>query len=306
MNIPFTKMQGAGNDFVVIDETKLNYGLKSEDYRFIADRHFGVGADQILTVRAAPYPGVDFEYVIHNSDGGEVEHCGNGARCFVRFVHESGLTKKNPIRVKVHGGEIELHAQSDGRVRVDMGSPVFESARIPFNPVQATQVSQTSEFISWELSGVQKYCLEQGVVSATGKGANFPLFVLSMGNPHAVILVEDVERAPVLSLGPWVEHHPAFPKRVNVGFMQILARDMIKLRVFERGAGETLACGTGACAAVVTGIQKDLLDSCVNVQTRGGVLTIEWMKAQSLQNVSSVFMTGPAVSVFKGNINIHE
>lgn len=306
MNIPFTKMQGAGNDFVVIDETKLNYGLKSEDYRFIADRHFGVGADQILTVRAAPYPGVDFEYVIHNSDGGEVEHCGNGARCFVRFVHESGLTKKNPIRVKVHGGEIELHAQSDGRVRVDMGSPVFESARIPFNPVQATQVSQTNEFISWELSGVQKYCLEQGVVSATGKGANFPLFVLSMGNPHAVILVEDVERAPVLSLGPWVEHHPAFPKRVNVGFMQILARDMIKLRVFERGAGETLACGTGACAAVVTGIQKDLLDSCVNVQTRGGVLTIEWMKAQSLQNVSSVFMTGPAVSVFKGNINIHE
>ena len=306
MNIPFTKMQGAGNDFVVIDETKLNYGLKSEDYRFIADRHFGVGADQILTVRAAPYPGVDFEYVIHNSDGGEVEHCGNGARCFVRFVHESGLTKKNPIRVKVHGGEIDLHAQSDGRVRVDMGSPVFESARIPFNPVQATQVSQTSEFISWELSGVQKYCLEQGVVSATGKGANFPLFVLSMGNPHAVILVEDVERAPVLSLGPWVEHHPAFPKRVNVGFMQILARDMIKLRVFERGAGETLACGTGACAAVVTGIQKDLLDSCVNVQTRGGVLTIEWMKAQSLQNVSSVFMTGPAVSVFKGNINIHE
>ena len=306
MNIPFTKMQGAGNDFVVIDETKLNYGLKSEDYRFIADRHFGVGADQILTVRAAPYPGVDFEYVIHNSDGGEVEHCGNGARCFVRFVHESGLTKKNPIRVKVHGGEIELHAQSDGRVRVDMGSPVFESARIPFNPVQATQVSQTSEFISWELSGVQKYCLEQGVVSATGKGANFPLFVLSMGNPHAVILVEDVERAPVLSLGPWVEHHPAFPKRVNVGFMQILARDMIKLRVFERGAGETLACGTGACAAVVTGIQKDLLDSCVNVQTRGGVLTIEWMKAQSLQNVSSVFMTGPAVSVFKGNIHIHE
>ena len=299
-------MQGAGNDFVVIDETKLNYGLKSEDYRFIADRHFGVGADQILTVRAAPYPGVDFEYVIHNSDGGEVEHCGNGARCFVRFVHESGLTKKNPIRVKVHGGEIELHAQSDGRVRVDMGSPVFESARIPFNPVQATQVSQTSEFISWELSGVQKYCLEQGVVSATGKGANFPLFVLSMGNPHAVILVEDVERAPVLSLGPWVEHHPAFPKRVNVGFMQILARDMIKLRVFERGAGETLACGTGACAAVVTGIQKDLLDSCVNVQTRGGVLTIEWMKAQSLQNVSSVFMTGPAVSVFKGNIHIHE
>lgn len=306
MNIPFTKMQGAGNDFVVIDETKLNYGLKSEDYRFIADRHFGVGADQILTVRAAPYPGVDFEYVIHNSDGGEVEHCGNGARCFVRFVHESGLTKKNPIRVKVHGGEIELHAQSDGRVRVDMGSPVFESARIPFNPVQATQVSQTSEFISWELSGVQKYCLEQGVVSAPGKGANFPLSVLSMGNPHAVILVEDVERAPVLSLGPWVEHHPAFPKRVNVGFMQILARDMIKLRVFERGAGETLACGTGACAAVVTGIQKDLLDSCVNVQTRGGVLTIEWMKAQSLQNVSSVFMTGPAVSVFKGNINIHE
>ena len=306
MNIPFTKMQGAGNDFVVIDETKVSYGLESEDYRFIADRHFGVGADQILTVRAAPYPGVDFEYVIHNSDGGEVEHCGNGARCFVRFVHESGLTNKNPIRVKVHGGEIELHAQSDGRVRVDMGPPVFEFARIPFNSDQATEVSQINDFLSWELSGIQKYCQEQVVVSAPVKGASFPLSVLSMGNPHAVILVEDLERAPVLSLGPWVEHHPAFPKRVNVGFMQILSRDVIKLRVFERGAGETLACGTGACAAVVAGIQKGLLDSCVNVQTKGGVLTIEWSKAQSLQNASSVFMTGPAVSVFKGSINIHE
>jgi len=312
MNIPFTKMQGAGNDFVVIDETQTNYGLKSEDYRFIADRHFGVGADQILTVRAAPYPGVDFEYVIHNSDGGEVEHCGNGARCFVRFVHESGLSKKNPIRVKVHGGEIELHALSDGRVRVDMGPPVFEHALIPFNASQALERPEDNLHSSWILTGVQNQCKLLGLSPSSfdKRDEPYPVSVLSMGNPHAVTLVDDVEHAPVLKLGPWVERHPAFPKRVNVGFMQILTRGEVKLRVFERGAGETLACGTGACAAVVAGIQKGLLDSCVNVQTKGGALTIEWVnhnpKSEPLKRSASVFMTGPAVSVFKGSITIHE
>ncbi len=314
MKIPFTKMQGAGNDFVVIDETRVQYGLKAPHYRFLADRHYGVGADQILTVRAAPSPGVDFEYVIHNADGGEVEHCGNGARCFVRFVHEQGLSKKNPIRVKVHGGEIELRAQSDGRVRVDMGPPVFEYVRIPFDPSQAVEVDQvhsnsiTNAFASWGLNGIQEQIQRLGLRAnnAVADDVRYSVSVLSMGNPHAVILVDDVEGAPVDTLGPWVEHHPAFPKRVNVGFMQIVSRGSVKLRVFERGAGETLACGTGACAAVVAGIQKGLLDSCVNVQTRGGELTIEWSNAFDSKSVAPVLMTGPAVSVFKGEIEINE
>jgi len=306
MNIPFTKMQGAGNDFVVIDETKRTYGLKTEDYRLIADRHYGVGADQILTVRAAPNQGVDFEYVIHNADGGEVEHCGNGARCFVRFVHESGLTQKNPIRVKVHGGEIELYAQKDGRVKVDMGPPVFELDLIPFDASNATLHAKDNDFPSWSLVGSSQRYQALGFAFNTDP---FALSLVSMGNPHAVILVEDVDQAPVHSLGPWIERHPAFPKRVNVGFMQIVSRQAVKLRVFERGAGETLACGTGACAAVVAGIQKGLLDSCVNVQTKGGELTIEWSKPKSMaqpnHQSASVFMTGPAVSVFKGEIQIN-
>ncbi len=306
MKIPFTKMQGAGNDFVVIDETLVQYGLKPEDYRHIADRHYGVGADQILIVRAAPYAGVDFEYVIHNADGGEVEHCGNGARCFVRFVHESGLSAKNPIRVKVHGGEIELHAQSDGRVRVDMGPPVFELPLIPFDASKATEVSKNTQFQSWSLFGIREHCRTLGISAGSDSRELYPLSVLSMGNPHAVTLVDDVDTAPVASLGPWIEHHFAFPKRVNVGFMQIQSRSSVKLRVFERGAGETLACGTGACAAVVAGIQQGLLDSRVDVQTRGGTLTIEWSKGHSSTGGSSVFMTGPAVSVFKGNIEINE
>lgn len=275
-------MQGAGNDFVVLDETKGLLGLGADDYRWLADRHFGVGADQILSVRAAPSNDVDFEYVIHNSDGGEVEHCGNGARCFVRFVREQGLTTKNTIRVKVHGGVITLNELPDGRVKVDMGPPELDLPRIPFLSEHALAID--SNPLLWRLS-----VGEQPVDVA----------VVSMGNPHAVTTVADVERAPVLSLGPLIEHHVAFPNRVNTGFMQVVSRQHIKLRVFERGAGETLACGTGACAAVVAGIRQGLLDPLVEVQTHGGVLTIEWQGEGQ-----SVWMTGPATTVFTGEMEI--
>jgi diaminopimelate epimerase len=308
MKIPFTKMHGAGNDFVVIDETQVRYPLSAEHYRFIANRQMGIGADQILSVRPAPYPGVDFEYIIHNADGSEVEHCGNGARCFVRFVHESGLSSKNPIRVKVHNGEIELKAQDDGRVKVDMGPPVFELGRVPFDASYATKV-KTSQgaWSQWTLSELG-LALASGRAQAAHSALPCPeLFVLSMGNPHAVMVVPSVEDAPVQELGPLIEHHPAFPKRVNVGFMQIVSRAQIALRVFERGSGETLACGTGACAAVVAGIRAGLLGPVVDVQTRGGKLTIEWAgSATETQPMSHVFMTGPAVSVFKGEITIHD
>ncbi|MFM7698800.1 MAG: diaminopimelate epimerase [Limnohabitans sp.] len=282
MHIRFTKMQGAGNDFVVLDETKGLLGLGADDYRWLADRHFGVGADQILSVRAAPSNDVDFEYVIHNSDGGEVEHCGNGARCFVRFVREQGLTTKNTIRVKVHGGVITLNELPDGRVKVDMGPPELDLPRIPFLSEHALAID--SNPLLWRLS-----VGEQPVDVA----------VVSMGNPHAVTTVADVERAPLLSLGPLIEHHVAFPNRVNTGFMQVVSRQHIKLRVFERGAGETLACGTGACAAVVAGIRQGLLDPLVEVQTHGGVLTIEWQGEGQ-----SVWMTGPATTVFTGEMEI--
>ena len=282
MRIRFTKMQGAGNDFVVLDETKGLLGLNADDYRFLADRHFGVGADQILSVRAAPTPDVDFEYVIHNADGGEVEQCGNGSRCFVRFVREQGLTQKNTVRVKVHGGVITLHELPDGQVKVDMGEPVLDLPRIPFNPALASAVNEQG--LLWRLALGDQHA---------------DVAVVSMGNPHAVMTVADVAQAPVSSLGPLIEHHVAFPNRVNAGFMQIVSRSQIKLRVFERGAGETLACGTGACAAVVAGIRQGLLDSQVQVQTRGGVVTIEWQGAGQ-----PVFMTGPATTVFSGEMEI--
>ena len=282
MRIRFTKMQGAGNDFVVLDETRGLLGLTAADYRFLADRHFGVGADQILSVRAAPTPDVDFEYVIHNADGGEVEHCGNGSRCFVRFVLEQGLTQKNTVRVKVHGGVITLHELPDGQVKVDMGEPVLDLQRIPFNPAHASSVNEQA--LLWRLALGEQHAA---------------VAVVSMGNPHAVMAVADVEQAPVASLGPLIEHHAAFPNRVNAGFMQIVSRSQIKLRVFERGSGETLACGTGACAAVVAGIRLGLLDSQVQVQTRGGVLMIEWQGAGQ-----PVFMTGPANTVFTGEMEI--
>ncbi len=281
MRIRFTKMQGAGNDFVVLDETTERLHLTPAHYRFLADRHFGVGADQILTVRPAPQSDVDFEYVIHNADGGEVEQCGNGSRCFVRYVREQGLTDKTTVRVKVQGGVITLQEMSDGQVMVDMGAPVFDLPQVPFAASHANALNDTS----WQL--------------ALSNGDAVKVGVVSMGNPHAVQVVADVDTAPVLVQGPLIEHHAAFPKRVNAGFMQVVNRGAVRLRVFERGAGETLACGTGACAAVVTGIRWGLLDARVTVQTHGGTLTIEWQGGDT-----PVRMTGPATTVFQGDITI--
>ena len=289
MRIRFTKMQGAGNDFVVLDETRAPLNLSAGQYRWLADRHFGVGADQILSVRPSPAPGIDFEYVIHNADGSEVEHCGNGARCFVRFVRERGLTGKTSVKVKTVNQVIELHMLPDGRVTVDMGAPVFDLPAIPFDP-QGLAPEPDGGWERWLLP-----------VHEGGALVRVPVAVLSMGNPHAVLQVQDVERAPVTTRGPLLEVHPAFPRRVNVGFMQVLARDAIALRVWERGAGETLACGTGACAAVVAGIRLGLLDGNVDVRTRGGVLTIEWEGEGH-----PVRMTGPATTVFEGEVEIPE
>ena len=281
MRIRFTKMQGAGNDFVVLNETTQRLPLTPAHYRFLADRHFGVGADQILTVRPAPQSDVDFEYVIHNADGGEVEQCGNGSRCFVRYVREQGLTDKTTIRVRVHGGVITLQEMPDGQVTVDMGAPIFDLPQVPFDATHAQSVSD----VAWQLP------LRNGDAPQVG--------VVSMGNPHAVQVVADADAAPVEVQGPLIENHPAFPKRVNAGFMQVLSRNEVRLRVFERGAGETLACGTGACAAVVTGIRWGLLDARVRVHTHGGILTIEWLGAGH-----PVRMTGPATTVFQGEIDI--
>ena len=291
MRIRFTKMQGAGNDFVVLDETQALLNLSAAQYRFLADRHFGVGADQILSVRPAPHPGVDFEYVIHNADGGEVEHCGNGARCFVRFVRDKGLTTKDTVRVKIKKGEIELHLNPDGRVTVNMGAPEFDLPQVPFlsQGLQHTCV-QASEV--WQLPLTNQEASQAQVA------------VLSMGNPLAVQVVADVQSAPVLSHGPLIENHAAFPNRVNAGFMQVLSRNEVRLRVYERGAGETLACGTGACAAVVAGIRMGLLDAKVDVHTLGGVLTIEWRGHESQNLQEAVWMTGPATSVFEGEIEL--
>jgi diaminopimelate epimerase len=281
MRLSFTKMHGAGNDFVVLDETRERLHLTPAQYRFLADRHFGVGADQILSVRPAPSAEVDFEYVIHNADGSEVEQCGNGSRCFVRFVREQGLTYKTTVRVKVANGTLTLQEMPDGRVTVDMGAPVFDLPRIPFD----AQHAQALDPLTWQL--------------ALPNGDTVRVGVVSMGNPHAVQRVDDVDHAPVAAQGPWIEHHAAFPNRVNAGFMQVRARDDIRLRVFERGAGETLACGTGACAAVVAGIRWGWLDAQVNVHTRGGVLTIAWAGEGE-----PVRMTGPATTVYHGEIEL--
>lgn len=289
MQIRFTKMQGAGNDFVVLDETQGRLGLTPAHYRLLGDRHFGVGADQILTVRPSPGPGIDFEYVIHNADGGEVEQCGNGARCFARYVRDQGLTDKDTIRVQTRAGIIAPQLTPDGRVTVDMGCPVLEPARVPF-----------------DASGLQPEAQGQGqrwplvLGSSTAPVAVVQVSVVSMGNPHAVQIVNDVDTAPVAQTGPLIEHHPRFPQRVNAGYMQIVARNHIRLRVYERGAGETLACGTGACAAVVAGIRLGLLDARVDVDTQGGRLSIAW----SGQPSDAVFMTGPATSVFQGQIEL--
>jgi len=276
MRIRFSKMHGLGNDFVVIDGVRQAVVLSPEQIRFLADRHFGVGCDQLLLVEKAGRPDIDFRYRIFNADGGEVEQCGNGARCFVRFVHEQGLTEKTEIRVETMSGVISPRLETDGNVTVDMGVPVFDPARIPF-------VSPSADIVQ---------PLEVG-------GERIEITAVSMGNPHAVQVVADVDSAPVGAQGPLIEAHPRFPQRVNAGFMQIAGRQRIRLRVFERGAGETLACGTGACAAVVAGIARGLLDSPVRVETRGGELSIAWQGPGE-----AVLMTGPAVTVFTGEIEL--
>ncbi|MDI4632973.1 diaminopimelate epimerase [Pelomonas sp. V22] len=290
MNLRFTKMHGAGNDFVVIDATQTPLALTTEQMRRLGDRRFGVGCDQILVIEPGREAGDDFAYRIFNgSTGEEVEHCGNGSRCFVRYVVDHGLTTKRSIRVRTVNSLLTLHLKDDGRVTVDMGAPIFEAARVPFDAT-ALQPREVNGFELWPL-------VDLGVEVA----------VVSMGNPHAVQRVEDVATAPVLSQGPLIEHHPRFPRRVNAGFLQVLDRGHVKLRVFERGAGETLACGTGACAAVVAGIRLGWLDERVDVQTHGGLLTIEWAGASAgrPQNLSApVLMTGPAVQVFEGEITL--
>jgi diaminopimelate epimerase len=285
MRIEFTKMQGAGNDFVVLDETRQRLGLTAAQYRFLGDRHFGVGADQILSVRPAPAPDIDFEYVIHNADGNEVEQCGNGARCFARFVRDQGLTTKDTIRVQTMQGVITPQLAADGQVTVDMGVPVFEPARIPFDDSGLALQPQGS----WG----------QWLLQLSGEASPVRMAALSMGNPHAVLQVQDSQSAPVERLGPVVQASARFPQGVNVGFMQVRDAGHIRLRVYERGVGETLACGTGACAAVVAGIRLGLLDASVLVHTKGGALTIAWGGMGS-----PVRMTGPATTVFHGEIDL--
>lgn len=291
MRIEFTKMQGAGNDFVVLDETRGRLGLTAAHYRFLGDRHFGVGADQILTVRPSPAPDIDFEYVIHNADGAEVEQCGNGSRCFARFVRDKGLTTKDVLRVKTQKGVISPTLTPDGRVTVDMGAPVFGLADIPFD-ARGVAPQPSGSWQKWPLSLID-----------AAQSAPVLVATVSMGNPHAVVLVDDVDAADVATLGPAVQQSGHFPQGVNVGFLQLISRQRVALRVFERGVGETLACGTGACAAVVAGIRLGLIDASVDVQTRGGVLSIAWAGAQGDLG-APVMMTGPATTVFQGVIDL--
>ncbi|TMW78802.1 diaminopimelate epimerase [Thauera sp. UPWRP] len=276
MKLRFTKMHGLGNDFVVIDATRAPVELTPARVGAIADRHFGVGCDQLLVVEPASRAGVDFRYRIFNADGGEVEQCGNGARCFVRFVHDKNLTDKREIRVETRSGVITPRLRDDGLVTVDMGVPVLKPADVPF-------VSDSDAVVQ---------PLEVG-------GDTVAITAVSMGNPHAVQVVADVDAAPVVEQGALIERHPRFPARVNAGFLQVLDPHHIRLRVFERGAGETLACGTGACAAVVAGILRGLLASPVRVDTRGGALEIAWAGEGA-----PVLMTGPAVTVFEGELEL--
>jgi diaminopimelate epimerase len=286
MKLKFTKMQGAGNDFVVLDGYSRPLALTSEHVRALADRHFGIGADQLLLVERPTVEGADFRYRIYNCDGGEVEHCGNGARCFVKFVRERGLTDKTSVPVQVHGGLITLTMQENGEVVVDMGRPVFEPARVPFD-AQGLAGRREGADTLWPLEI---------------EGRAYWISVVSMGNPHAVHVVEDVAAYPVTAIGPKIEHHARFAQRVNAGFMQIRSRREISLRVFERGAGETLACGTGACAAVAAGIRRGLLDSPVTVHALGGTLTIAWDGARD--ETAPLLMSGAATTVFEGEIEI--
>jgi diaminopimelate epimerase len=271
-------MHGLGNDFVVVDATREPFTLSPGQIRALADRRFGVGCDQVLVVEKPTRDDVDFRYRIFNADGGEVEQCGNGARCFVKFVRDRGLTAKREIRVETAGGIIAPKLEDDGEVSVDMGVPRFAAAEVPFTGGSG------------------------GITDALEvDGGTLTISALSMGNPHAVQVVDDVDRAPVTTEGPRIEHHPRFPRRVNAGYMQVIDRATIRLRVWERGAGETLACGTGACAAVVAGIRRGLLDDSVRVQVRGGALTVAWEGAGK-----PVTMTGAAATVFDGRWTVPE
>jgi len=286
MRVRFAKMQGTGNDFVVVDATKEPFALDPAQLKTIADRRFGVGADQILVVEKATRPGADFGYRIFNGGSGdEVEQCGNGARCFVRFVRERGLTDKKTIVVDTMSRRLELRLQDDGRVTVDMGAPGFDPLQVPFDTTWLAPRVKDGGFPLWPIE--------------LGDGRTVEVAVVSMGNPHAVQIVADVDAAPVAEQGPRIEKHARFARGVNAGYVQVVARDAVRLRVWERGAGETLACGTGACAAVVVGIRLGLLAPKVDVETHGGRLTIEWRGDDA-----PVLMTGPAETVFEGEIEL--
>lgn len=274
MTIEFTKMQGLGNDFVVIDAVRQRLALTPERARYLADRHRGIGCDQILVVESPDDASADFRFRIHNADGGEVEQCGNGARCFARFVRDKGLTDKTDIKVLTRGGPMRMHVASDGSVDVDMGVPEFEPQKVPFEAPE-----------------------RRPTYPLALNGAEVDVSVLAIGNPHAVQEVDDVDTAPVAGQGPLIEGHPRFPRRVNAGFMQIIDRGRIRLRVYERGVGETLACGSGACAAAVAGIQLGKLDDRVQVEVQGGLLSVTWRGEGE-----PVWMSGPAETVFEGRI----
>ncbi|MFT4615236.1 MAG: diaminopimelate epimerase [Bacteroidia bacterium] len=276
MLLDFTKMHGTGNDFVVIDLISQHYSLTSKDIRRLADRHYGIGCDQVLVVEPPENPDIDFRYRIYNADGEEVEQCGNGARCFARFVRNRKLTSKQVITAQTCSGVIELRMQANNAVEVSMGEPVFAPAKIPFSTPQQQD----------------SYTLEVA-------GQSLEIGALSIGNPHAVLRVDDVATADVPHLGPLIEAHADFPRRVNVGFMEILSDKSIRLRVFERGVGETRACGTGACAAVVYGINRGWLRDTVTAQLTGGKLSISWAGPGQ-----PVIMTGPTAVVFEGKIKM--
>jgi diaminopimelate epimerase len=276
MRLKFTKMHGLGNDFVVIDAVRQTVALAPAQVRFLADRHFGVGCDQVLVVERPSGPGADFRYRIYNADGGEVAQCGNGARCFARFVREQGLTDKEEIRVDTDAGRLILHLLADGSVTVDMGVPRHAPAEIPLlADRESLRYSVQVDGEAWEFGAV------------------------SMGNPHAVLRVDDVDQAPVETLGPRLEGHALFPRRANIGFMQVVDRHHVRLRVFERGSGETLACGSGACAAAVVGIEQGVLETPVRVDLPGGTLGISWQGRGR-----PVLMSGPAAAVFEGEIDL--
>ena len=287
MKLKFTKMQGAGNDFIVIDAINQQVDFTPEQWRRLADRRFGIGADQILVVERPTVDGCDFRYRIFNNDGGEVEQCGNGARAFARFVSDKGLSGERSIRVQTMKGIIAPRLEDDASVTVDMGAPVLDPAAVPFDNAGLIGKAQGRDTL-WP-------------VPLTVNGASGTVFVsvVSMGNPHAVQVVDDVDTAPVAETGPQIETHPRFPRRVNAGYLQVVDRHHARLRVYERGAGETLACGTGACAAVVAGIRRGLLDSPVRVAARGGILDIAWAGEGE-----PVFLSGPAVTVFEGEIDL--